>query len=281
MTLSIELKIAEQLARQAGERALKLQHLGVARYKDNFEGPVTEGDLQADQIICEGLKQSFPDDLIISEESYVAGSLVPEAHRIWFIDPIDGTKDYAAGGAEYSVMIGLCINNQPVLGIVFEPATGILWRTDGESAERVEADGSIHSLNVQLRQISATGPTLAASHHHRSEFLDFLESSLPISKIIQKSSVGLKIALIVDGKADAYISSGRRIKLWDTCAPVAILIASGGVFKTIQGNTPDYMGPIQHGIEISAATPHASLWLADRLQKVIEQWTTLRKIKKF
>src|SRR5688572_20784362 len=104
--LSTELIICEQLAREAGARALALQHVGTVHYKDNAQGPVTQGDLAANDIICSGLARHFPNDLIISEESFDSSMVPIPAHgRVWFVDPIDGTIDYVAGGQEYAVMI--------------------------------------------------------------------------------------------------------------------------------------------------------------------------------
>lgn len=278
--LELELKIAEQLAREAGAQALLLQYLGILRHKDNFEGPITQGDLEADQLIREGLQKHFPEDLIITEETFEAGSEIPTTGRVWFIDPIDGTSDYAAGGSEYAVMIGLAINSIPQVGVVFEPATQTLWRAKPGLAERIDSNGQTYLLDIRERQVPAGGPILAVSHSHPSLFVDFLAKNLPASKIIKKSSVGLKIALIADGKADAYITAAKRIKLWDTCAPAAILNASGGALKSIQGQNLVFGDNIQHGIEIIATTPHAEIWLSSRIQGVIEEWITLRKTRR-
>lgn len=279
--LETELKIAESLAREAGAQALLLQHLGVLRYKSNFEGPVTEGDLVADRLIREGLKKHFPSDTIITEETFEPDSPIPTKGRVWFVDPIDGTINYAAGGQEYAVMIGLAIDSVPQIGVVFEPATQILWRAKPNSAERINADGQAYLLDVRDQPVFDNAPTLAVSHSYPSLFVDFLAQRLPVSKIIKKSSVGLKIALIVDGRADAYITSARRIKLWDTCAPAAILTASGGALKSIHGQNLIFGGSIQHGIEIIATTPHAEIWLQGKIQGVIEEWITLRKTRRY
>jgi 3'(2'), 5'-bisphosphate nucleotidase len=275
--LELELKIAEQLAREAGAQSLLLQHLGVLRHKDNFEGPITQGDLVADEIIRKGLREHFPQDQIITEETFEPESPVPSKGRVWFVDPIDGTKDYAAGGPEYAVMIGLAADSIPQIGVVFEPATQTLWRSKPGLAERIEADGQTYLLDIRERSVPKAGPILVVSHSHPSLFVDFLAKNLPASKILKKSSVGLKIALIADGKADAYITAAKHIKLWDTCAPTAILNAAGGALKSIQGQNLVFGGNIQHGIEIIATTPHAEIWLSSRIQGVIKEWITLRK----
>lgn len=278
--LELELKIAEQLAREAGAQALLLQYLGVLSHKENFEGPLTQGDLVADKLIREGLQKHFPGDNIITEETFKPDSPVPTTGRVWFVDPIDGTSNYAAGGSEYAVMIGLAIDSIPQVGVVFEPATQTLWRAKPGLAERVEATGKVQVLDIRHRPVPKDGPILAVSHSHPSVFVDFLAQNLPASKIFKKSSVGLKIALIADGKADVYITAAKRIKLWDTCAPTAILNASGGALKSIQGQSLTFGGNIQHGIEIIATTPHAEIWLSSRIQGVIEEWITLRKIRR-
>lgn len=278
--LELELKIAEHLARKAGEKAIQLQHLGVLREKENSEGPLTQGDLVADQLICEGLKKHFPYDKIITEESFEPGTEVPTTGRVWFVDPIDGTSEYAAGGPEYAIMIGLAIDSMPQLGVVFEPATQALWRAKPGLAERLDTNGWVHRLDIRQRPVPQDGPVLVVSRSHPSIFIDFLVQKLPASKIIKKSSVGLKIALIADGEADAYITAAQHIKLWDTCAPAAILNASGGALKSIRGRNLVFGGSIQHGIEIIATTPHAEIWLSSRIQGVIEEWITLRKTRR-
>ncbi|MBL4819211.1 MAG: 3'(2'),5'-bisphosphate nucleotidase CysQ [Deltaproteobacteria bacterium] len=277
--LSIELKLAELLARQAGEATLKLQHLGVARYKDNHEGPVTEGDLKAEKIIIGGIHEAFPEDLIISEESFISGTEVPKAHRIWFIDPIDGTKSYVSGGEDYAIMIGLAIDGRPKLGVIFAPATQTLWRAQNDNAERIEPNGKIVKLNVRDKKLGPNGFRLAVSHHASSPFTHFLNDNLPVAKVIRKSSVGIKTVLVADGQADAYLSSGRNIKLWDTCGPAAILIGAGGIFSSLQSQELQFSGNIQHGIEIMAATPHAASLLQKKIPEVIKQWNLLKRTK--
>lgn len=278
--LEFEQKIAEQLARKAGQQALLLQNLGVLKYKDNSEGPVTQGDITADLLIREGLRQHFPDDLIITEETFRPEDPVSATGRVWFVDPIDGTIDYAAGGQEYAVMIGLAIDGIPQVGVVFQPATQTLWRAGPLSSERIGPNGKAQVLDIRDKIVPKSGPVLVLSHSHPSMLIDFLIQKLPVSKIIQKSSVGLKITMIADGEADIYMTSAKRIKLWDTCGPAAILNASGGALKSLQGLPLVFSGNIRHGIEIVATTPHADSWLSSRIQGVIEEWITLRKTPK-
>ena len=114
--LKKELEIALDLARQAGVKAVEMSRTQVAvREKADDQGPVTEADEAANTIIVEGLSAIFPDDSIIAEES--PNAFKKEAPRTWFVDPIDGTKEYVRGlqgkgsnPPEWSVMIGLAVS---------------------------------------------------------------------------------------------------------------------------------------------------------------------------
>ncbi len=280
-----ELAIAEKLARQAGHIALGYQHLGVLHYKDNFEGPVTQGDILADKLIVSGLQEAFPLDQVVSEESFRPDAELPQGERVWFVDPIDGTSDYSKGGNEYAVMIGLCIHGVPALGVIYEPATGVLWRGFEDQAERVDADGRVTTLNIKESPMPLESLRLAVSHSWSSVIpaQAGIQSWTPAFAgvtgveagvtFLRKSSVGLKAAMVADGHADAYVSIGRRIKVWDTCAPAALVMASGGVFMAISGEPLRYTGSAKHGVEIMAASPHA----APRIENL---WNSLKKTKK-
>jgi 3'-phosphoadenosine 5'-phosphosulfate (PAPS) 3'-phosphatase len=282
MALELEVQVAEELARRAGAVALGLQKNGNVDYKPDGAGPVTEGDYAADQIIREGLFAHFPNDVVITEETFDFASEVPSQGRVWFIDPIDGTIEYVNGGDDYAVMIGLAIDGVPTVGVVFQPATGILWRgrdTRGSKtlaslahSERVEANGDVVRLDVEGQEVSAQGPVVVISRNHSSQFLDFITHELPASRVIKKGSVGLKLAVIADGQADFYITSAKRIKLWDTCAPHAILSAAGGLVRSIKGAPLVFGHKINHGVEIYATTPQCHIWMQTRLFAAIEKW---------
>ena len=284
MVLEEEMRIAEKAARIAGQIALDLIHDGTIDFKANDEGPVTKADRGADLAIREILQQAFPSDHLITEESFQKGLSIPEQGRIWFVDPIDGTSYFVKGEDDYAVMIGLVIDQEPVLGVVFQPSTGILWRAiDTRQAsqhfpphyfsERLQANTlEPFSIDITHQDIVGDGPVAVTSRRNPSQFIDFLTAELEVSSIIKKGSIGLKLALIADGKADFYLTSTKRMKLWDTCAPSVILSAAGGVIKSLDGQRLRFFGSIEHGTEIYATTPCCELWLKERLPKAIKKW---------
>ena len=95
------------------------------RYKSD-RSPVTEADRSANQHIVTRVRAMFPDDGVLSEES--KDDLVRlEKERVWIIDPLDGTKEFIARNGEFSIMIGLAVRGEAVMGVIMQPETGLLY----------------------------------------------------------------------------------------------------------------------------------------------------------
>ena len=117
-------KIAAEIARDAGK--ILMEGLGTrptVGYKSEDINLVTEYDKRSEALIVERLAAAFPADRIVAEEGTNAAGEAG-ATRVWYVDPLDGTTNFAHGMPIFSVSIGLCINRRPVLGIVEAPALG-------------------------------------------------------------------------------------------------------------------------------------------------------------
>src|ERR1700737_3620780 len=108
------------------------------KISDKVDGsPVTEADLAADQIINDGLARLIPGVPVVSEERADLAK-PPFEGRFFLIDPLDGTKEFVAGRAEFTVNLALVTNGTPLLGIIGAPALGLIWRgLVGRGAERL------------------------------------------------------------------------------------------------------------------------------------------------
>ena len=89
---------------------------------------------------------------------------------------------------------------------------------------------------------------------------------------VWRGSAGLKVALIVDDEADAYVTASRRIKLWDTCAPAALLLAAGGAVTTLAGAPLSYEGPAAHADGVCMWTPAARDGLSSRVDEAVRRF---------
>src|SRR5215217_8565998 len=125
-----ELRVACDLARAAGAAILEHYegplHIKQKNYDDDAE-PVTQADMIANELIVTGLKREFPDDGILAEESVDTERRLAKS-RVWMVDPLDGTNGFIDGNGDFAVQIGLTEAGQCVVGVVYQPLTGVLYR---------------------------------------------------------------------------------------------------------------------------------------------------------
>lgn len=219
------------LARDAGEAILQIRRSGAlgTRLKTDAS-PVTAADEAADRVIAVGLAQSYPDIPVISEERAASHTLT--ARRFFLVDPLDGTKDFARGGPDFTVNIALVEDGIPVQGVVFAPASGRLFRTTARGALEETPDGP-HPLRVQP---PGTPLRIVASKSHRNPDTEAFLARYPGVETRAAGS-SLKFCLIAAGEADLYPRLGRTME-WDTAAADAILRAAGGEVLRLDDGTP-------------------------------------------
>jgi 3'(2'), 5'-bisphosphate nucleotidase len=236
--LGIELAAALELARDAGTVVMKLRggELGV-ELKPGDE-PVTIADKRASELIVAGLRARFPNDPVISEELPLAEATL-RAQRLWLIDPIDGTKDFIRGSDGFSVMIGLLRGGRPALGVVHQPALDRTYFATPDGGAHVVTNGTVEPLAVST-VANAAEARLVASASHRSPDIDRVKRTLGIENEQNVGSVGVKLCLIAIGVRDLYVNPQAKTKVWDTCAPEAILTRAGGRLSDLFGDPIDY-----------------------------------------
>ena len=236
---SDEIRIASTLARQAGEVIMNIYKKDFSVSYKGTNDPVTEADQLANTLIVKGLMTAFPDDQVVAEES----PLPLEAQttgRVWYVDPLDGTKEFISRNGEFSIMIGLTLDARTQLGVVFWPTEDQLFAGITDQEAWMEHQGTCHPLKATQTK-SPSALSIVASRSHRSPHLSAIKEKLNIQEEHPMGSVGLKIGFIAKGGADFYMEPGPYTKAWDACAPEAIIRGAGGCFTDIHGN------PIQYG----------------------------------
>src|ERR1700722_16973399 len=118
------LTLAADLAARAGAEILAIRDRGFQVHRKPDHSVVTEADHAAEKIIVAGLRDALPDCVIVAEEEIAAGKITAATPEFWLVDPLDGTREYAGGGNDFAVNIGLVRDGRPVLGVVGVPATG-------------------------------------------------------------------------------------------------------------------------------------------------------------
>lgn len=205
------------------------------RYKGPND-PVTSADLAANELIRSELARRFPDIPVVAEESdpesyadYV------RAPRAFFVDPIDGTREFIAGSVEFVVMIGLAEAGRAELGVVAAPVLGTTWfGRRGASAHRLHEGRTTPIVTSAVTTLSEA--TLLVSQPPIDPALGWLRPG----KVQSVGSAGLKGARIAEGSADLYASFGVAGKLWDACDIDALLHAAGGTLTDTKGRALNY-----------------------------------------
>ncbi|MFN7135615.1 MAG: 3'(2'),5'-bisphosphate nucleotidase CysQ, partial [Myxococcales bacterium] len=141
VALRRELEVAEALAREAGRILLEVYATPFAvEEKAGGGGPVTEADERANALVVAALQKEFPADGVVGEES-AAGAAPQKYARCWFVDPLDGTREFVNRNGEFAVHVGLAIGGEARLGVVYRPVGDRLYAgIVGEGAE-LEVDG--------------------------------------------------------------------------------------------------------------------------------------------
>jgi myo-inositol-1(or 4)-monophosphatase len=212
-----ERAVAEQLALQAGEVLLHYRRKGFdVEHKTSADDPVTVADREASELIVAGLRSAFPGDGMLSEELLDTSERLGR-ERVWIIDPIDGTKEYVDGTADYCVSIGLSVNGLAVLGVVLAPENSELFV--GVVGQGVWKNG----LPAGFSSRTAQNSVIAVSDTEHSRELH----SYALPNMKPSGSIALKMARIAAGEADATFTMSPRSE-WDIAAGMALIAAAGG-----------------------------------------------------
>lgn len=236
--LTHELPIVEQLVREAGALVADFYANGFEVAWKGANDPVTAADQAANQLLVAGLSRAFPSDGILAEESRDNRDRM-QRRRVWIIDPLDGTREFIDRIGEFCIMVGLAIEGQAALGVVYQPVADQLYRgIPGLLADVVQQG---------VRQPLAVSPVadpaqmrLVASRSHRDPLVDAVCRQLGVTQERPCGSVGLKVGLLATGQCDLYIHPAPGLKEWDTCAPEAILRAAGGAISDAWGRPLRY-----------------------------------------
>lgn len=240
-----ELRISIDLAREAGAAIIALykEPLNVEQkaYADDYE-PVTEADRIANKIIVDRLSAEFPNDGILAEESVDTDRRL-DKQRVWMVDPLDGTTGFIQGNGDFAVQIGLVDNGEPVVGVVFQPLSSVMYRAVHGGGTWVERPNFLPERVNVSEHTELSSMRLAASRSHRSPRMNRVVTGLGFREEIQRGSVGIKVGLIVERQCDVYIHLSPRTKQWDTCAPQLILSEAGGILSDLFGEPLRYNVP--------------------------------------
>ncbi len=201
-------QLAHAIAEEAGALLLRIQGecAGGAR-----------GDQEANALILARLRAARPEDAILSEES-ADDPVRLRRSRVWIIDPLDGTREFAERREDWAVHVALAIDGAPAVGAVALPRLGVTLASDTPPA----------LLKAQ------TPPRMLVSRTRASTLCAQVGQSIGAVHV-GMGSAGAKAMAVVRGEAEIYLHSGGQHQ-WDNCAPVAVALAAGLHASRIDGS---------------------------------------------
>ena len=248
---------------------------------DNFDDPVTLADLKVKEVMIQRINEKYKDinwEILSEENAKISTeSFNYNAEWMWVLDPLDGTKDFIQGTGNYAMQLALNYKNKPYLGIVLLPEKDELWITDGENIWGEKKDGSKIKPNSS-REKSLKDMILVTSKNHRNETLKNLIQKIDFNKVITMGSIGCKIASIIRGDSDIYISLSllgkSSPKDWDFAAPEAILKAAGGAITDLENKELTYGNTNfeQGGIIVASNNMNSHKRICLEIKEIIDKY---------
>jgi 3'-phosphoadenosine 5'-phosphosulfate (PAPS) 3'-phosphatase len=199
----------------------------------------THADRASQELILGYLHGRFPTYALCAEESTPEFDAVPKTGaRTWVVDPIDGTRGFAKKMGQFSAMIGLLVDGQPVVGVVAEPAQhrttfavrgGGCWVQTGSSAPvrcRVSSHGFADLVLIQSWAKTGMSPKP-------------VQALAPV-RVFETYSGGVKLAAVARGEADCYANCYETFRDWDICAGHLLVTEAGGTVTDLAGKPITY-----------------------------------------
>ena len=216
----------------AGKISLELREKGLIKKIKTDNTPVSNGDLEVNEIITKKIRELTPQIPIISEETS-ENKLKDNLKDFWLIDPIDGTYDYINNLDEFTINAGLIIENKPVAGLIYAPAKKRMFYSYGNE----NAFELINGKPIKLKNINNFNKNeikfVSYSNKVKPQ-IEIIHKKLNVKKYVRMKS-SLKFCVIAAGEYDGYVAEPRACE-WDIAAGHAILKHAGGNVTDFDGN---------------------------------------------
>lgn len=223
-----DLELASSLVRDAGELADRMRQVGVGvHYKTSVSDIVTAADRAAEELVVARLLTERPDDGLVGEE----GSDAP-GKRTWFIDPVDGTYNFAAGLPIWCSALALVDGGAPITGAVFQPPTGELWLGGPDWRTTCNGDRLPPLADARLADVSVASylhPTTLPDDDVRLPLLRAIE---PAATVRMLGSGSVELAAVAAGRLGAFIQ--YDCLPWDWYPGSTLVVAVGGVARVVE-----------------------------------------------
>ena len=226
--MNFEQNLAVEASREAGTCILNYYKADYEIRDKSYHNPVTTADHAANDKLKEILLGEYPDYGWLSEETVDSPDRLDKEY-IWIVDPLDGTKEFIEGVPHFVVSIALVKNEQPIMGVLYNPVTEELFTAERGKGAFLNGDQIYCVSKVSVEEMVILNSRSETRRGLWQPYKDVFKELRPIG------SVAYKLGLTAAGKADIFASL-RPKNEWDICAGHCIISEAGGKLINLNGN---------------------------------------------
>ena len=224
------LEIAVEIAHEAGSLLANYFERRVPfQLKGEFD-LVTEADRASEQLVVERLRTHFPSHGVVAEEG---GGVDNSSEYRWYVDPLDGTTNFAHGFPAFNVTLGLTRNGETIAGVVYDPMRRETFAAErGTGAYLNSRRIRVSAAKLLSESLSSTGFPSRKRHHNRNIHY-YYQLAMASHGVRRTGSAAIDLAYVAAGRLDFFWEFG--LKPWDMAAGVLLVKEAGGRFSCMSG----------------------------------------------
>lgn len=228
---SKELAPVAEIVREAGTLARSIREAGIERTEKSHQDFVTAADTRVEEFVRTAIAERYPGDSVFGEEGtdtfgeLGAISNVGQSDAVWILDPVDGTSNFAAGLDTWCVSLGVVVEGETQIGVLYAP--------DRDELYTAARGGGAHLNGVPLHVSRDVPKTHSLIMTGRGAVLSIEEYVASIQRMLaagfeyrRYGSGALGIAMVATGTIQGYIETGMWP--WDVTAALLIVAEAGG-----------------------------------------------------
>jgi myo-inositol-1(or 4)-monophosphatase len=229
---------AAEIAREAGALVMEYRARRVGfEMKGEFD-LVTEADRASEKLIVARLLQQFPAHAIVAEEG--GGQETASEYR-WYVDPIDGTTNFAHGFPAFNVTLALERAGELIAGVIFDPTRNEMFSAERSAGAFLNGE-AIHVSKASSIEVSLVATGFPSRKRHENVNVHFYYQLAMMSHGVRRAgSAALDLAYVACGRLDAFWEFG--LHPWDMAAGILLIAEAGGTCSDMRGGVMNLRGP--------------------------------------
>ena len=227
-----ELATAIDASKEAGRILLEYFKADYEIHDKGFRNPVTTADFASNKYLEERLRDTYPDDGWLSEETVDTPERLGK-DRVWVVDPLDGTKEFIEGVPQFVVSVGLTEDGVPILGVLYNPITEELFAAEKGQGTTYNGERTQVSTKDALADVDILNSRSETHRGYWEPYENHFRELVPIG------SVAYKLGLAAAGKHDMFATL-RPKNEWDVCAGDCLLREAGAELRSLDGSIMTY-----------------------------------------